>query len=53
MVHKVIVQIGWLTKFQAQQKAILLRVMTEKFLGRSCFLLSILVSSIKIQLKKL
>ena len=53
MVHKVIVQVGRKTKFQSQQKAILLVVMIEKFPGRCCFPLSILVSSIKIQLKKL
>ena len=52
MVHKVIVEAGRQTKFQSQQKAILLRVMIEKFPGRCCFPLSILVSSIKIQVKK-
>ena len=53
MVHKVIVQVGWKTKFQSQQKAILLPAITEKFPGRCCFPLSILVSSIQIQVNKL
>ena len=53
MVHKVIVQVGPQTKFQSQQIVILLRVIIEKFPGKSCFPLSILVSSIKIQVKKL
>ena len=53
MVHKVIVQVGRQTKLQSQQKAILLQVIIEKFPGRCCFPLSILVSSIKIQVKKL
>ena len=52
MVQKVIVRVGRQTKFQSQQKAILLRVMIEKFPGRCCFPLSILVSSIKIKVKK-
>ena len=51
-VYKAIVQVGQQTKFQSQQKAILLRVMIEKFPRRCCFPLSILVSSIKIQVKK-
>ena len=53
MVHMVIIQVGQQTKFQSQQKATLLRVMLEKFPGRCCFPLFILVSSIKIQVKKL
>ena len=53
MVHKVIVQVGRKTKFQSQQKAILLPMMIEKFPGRCYFPLSSLVSSIKIQDKKL
>ena len=53
MVQKVIVQVGRQTKFQSQQKATLLRVMIEKFSEECCFPLSILVSSIKIQVKKL
>ena len=52
MVHKVIVRAGRQTKFQSQQKA-LLRVTIEKFPGKCYFSLSILVSSIKIQSKKL
>ena len=53
MVQKVIVQVGRQTKFQSQQQAILLLVMIEKFPGKCYFPLSILVSSIKIQVKKL
>ena len=50
MVHKVIVQVGRQTKFQSQEKAI---VTIEKFPGKCCFPISIFVSSIKRQVKKL
>ena len=52
MVLKVIVQVGRQTKFSHKRK-LLLQVMIEKFPGKCCFPISILVSSIKIQVKKL
>ena len=48
----VIVQVGGRQSFSHNRK-LLLRVMIEKFPGKCCFPLSILVSSIKIQVKKL
>ena len=52
MVHKVIVQVVRQTKFSDNRK-LLLRVMIEKFPGKCCFPLSILVCSINSQVKKL
>ena len=52
MVPKYIVQVGRQIKIQSQQKAIYLRMMIEKFPGKCCILLSILVSSITFQFKK-
>ena len=34
MVHKVIVQVGRQTKFQSQQKAIVIEMIIEKFPGK-------------------
>ena len=52
MVHKVIVQVGRQTKFQSQEKVI---VTSDdwKVSGTVFFPISILVSSIKMQVKKL
>ena len=52
MVHKVIVQVVRQTKF-SHNRELLLRVIIEKCPGKYCFPLSILISSIKSQVKKL
>ena len=52
MVHKVIVQVGRQTKSQSQQKAIVTSD-DEQFPEKCCFSIPNLVSSIRIQVKKL
>ena len=52
MVHKVIVQV-WRRQSFSHKRKLLLRVMIEKLPEKCCFPISILVSSIKMQVKKL
>ena len=52
MVHKVIVQVGRQTNLSLNRK-LLLRVMIEQFREKCCFPIPNLVSSIRIQVKKL